>query len=132
MGQHDPEQLFSFQNKNIDVSFVNGISVMKCTDRIDIYNSPIFDATIDMLISQNNNSVLLNMKDVFYIDSSGLGALICGMRKLKKEGRFFKIVGLNDFVKKVIERARISNYFDIYETEDEALKSIDTKSVENE
>jgi anti-sigma B factor antagonist len=97
---------------------------MKCSDRIDIYNSPIFDATIDMLISENKNSVLLNMEDVFYIDSSGLGALISGMRKLNKDGRFFKIAGLNDFVKKVINRARMDNYFDIYETEEEAMRSL--------
>lgn len=124
MGQQDFYHPFSFPNKNIDVKFNNGISVVRCIDRIDIYNSPVFDATIDMLISQNKNSVLLDMNEVFYIDSSGLGVLISSMRKLQKDGRFFKIIGLSDFVKKVIRRARMENYFDIYETEEDAMKSI--------
>jgi anti-sigma B factor antagonist len=124
MGQQEPFSPLNLQNKNMDVKFINGVTVIKCVDRIDIYNSPVFDAAIDMLISHNNNPVLFNMKDVFYIDSSGLGVLISSMRKLKKEGRFFKLVGLSDFVKKVINRARMDNYFDIYETEEDAFRSI--------
>ncbi|HOP30367.1 MAG TPA: STAS domain-containing protein [Spirochaetota bacterium] len=124
MGQQETFSHFSFSNPGIDIKIVNGIAVVKCIDRIDIYNSPVFDAAIDMLIRQSNNSVLLNMRDVFYIDSSGLGVLISSMRKLNKDGRFFKIFGLGEFVKKVFKRSLMTTYFDIYETEEDALMSI--------
>ncbi len=125
MGQQEAFPQFSFSNPNIDIKIINGIAMVKCFDRIDIYNSPVFDAAIDMLIQQSKNSVVLNMENVFYIDSSGLGVLISCSRKLNKEGRFFKIVGPGEFVKKIFNRSRMTTYFDIYETEEDALRSID-------
>lgn len=124
MGQQEAFPQFSFSNPNIDIKIINGIAMVKCFDRIDIYNSPVFDAAIDMLIQQSKNSVVLNMENVFYIDSSGLGVLISCSRKLNKEGRFFKIVGPGEFVKKIFNRSRMTTYFDIYETEEDALRSI--------
>jgi anti-sigma B factor antagonist len=124
MGQQDASPHFSFSNQNIDIKIINGVALVKCVDRIDIYNSPVFDAAIDMLIQQSRNSVVLNMEDVFYIDSSGLGVLISSSRKLNKDGRFFKIVGPGEFVKKIFNRSRMTTYFDIYETEEDAFRSI--------
>jgi anti-anti-sigma factor len=125
MGQQEAFSKFSFSAQNVDIQINNGIAVVKCVDRIDIYNSPAYDTAIDMLIKQSDNSVLFNMEEVFYIDSSGLGVLISSKRRLNSAGRFFKIIGPGDFVRKVLHRSRMTTYFDIYDTEEDALKSID-------
>lgn len=112
---------------NIDIKTVNDISVVKWRDNINIYNAPAFKAFIDNLIDQNRNLLILNLDEVDYIDSSGLGVLITCMKQLTKIGGILKIGGMSESVQRVFKIMQSSNIFQIYNTEAEALKSFDNK-----
>ncbi len=115
-----PETSNAFEIKNI-----GEITVIKCNDRLNIYNVSIFSKLINNLISEHTSSILVDMKDLLYIDSSGLGVLFATMNRLKKNNIGFKLIGLTQGIKKLFIRSDIENIFDIYETEEAAMKSLE-------
>lgn len=108
---------------NIDIKTINNLSILKWRDNINIYNAPSFKAFIDNLIAQNRILLILNLDEVDYIDSSGLGVLITCMKQLAKTGGMLKIGGMSESVQRVFKIMQSSNIFEIYNTEAEAVKS---------
>jgi anti-sigma B factor antagonist len=90
---------------------------------IDLYNAPEIVNMINKLTEENKYNVILNLKDVFYIDSSGIGALISGLLDLKERQSELKLINVNDFVKKVFVLTNLTSLFDIYGSEEEAIKA---------
>ncbi len=92
--------------------------------RLDAHMSLDVEAKIaevlDKYISQN---VILNMKEVDYISSSGLRIIVSFLRDLTKEKRKLKLCNLNKSVLKVFEVVELLDMFDIYSSEKKALKS---------
>jgi len=65
--------------------------------------------------------VIINLEKVSYIDSSGIGALISSLSNLKKYQGGLKIINVYASVKKVFELTKLTSFFEIYESEGEAL-----------
>jgi len=68
-------------------------------------------------------SLLLNMKNVTYISSSGLGALVSLMKRLGRQEGIMKICCLQPDVREVFEVMQLTKIFEIFETEEEAVAS---------
>ena len=75
------------------------------------------------MISEENPHVLVNLSEVNFIDSSGLTSLVAGMRDADKIDGSFRICNVHPEAKLVFEVTMMDSVFDIYETEEEALKS---------
>ncbi len=112
---------------NIEIRKINDISIVKLSDKLNICSVPEIDDFINNLIEQNKNSFILDLDELSYIDSSGLGALITITVKLKKKGGSLKIIGLMGFVRKIFEVTNSTALFEIYESEEEAVKSFAPK-----
>jgi anti-sigma B factor antagonist len=69
---------------------------------------------------------IINMEDVEYIDSSGIGALIFISSTLKKMNLKLAITNIHGSVKKVIELTKLMSYFPIVATLEEAIKKMNT------
>ncbi len=65
--------------------------------------------------SPESQSLVINLEQVDFLDSSGLGALVGIARKKKAAGALFKLANLNERVKKVFELTNASTLFDIYD-----------------
>lgn len=102
---------------------IEGKAILDIEGDIDLYNAPEFKAEVNRLIEEGKYHVLVNMAQVSYIDSSGVGALITGMSNLKKYQGTLKITTIVPSVKKVFELTRLNTFFQIYETEEQALRS---------
>ena len=77
----------------------------------------------DTIGSKPYQFLVLNMGKVNYIDSSGLGVLVSAFKRMKEVGGTVKLCGLQPRVKAVLDVTRMSQVFEIYEVEDEAVKS---------
>ncbi|MEA5515130.1 STAS domain-containing protein [Nodularia sp. UHCC 0506] len=74
---------------------------------------------ITNLISTGADIVLIDLKDVNFIDSSGLGALVAAMQSVKQaEGKLF-ICSINDQVKTMFELTKMDRILHIFATRDE-------------
>jgi len=92
----------------------NGIVILDIVGEIDLYNAPNIKSFIAKKIEQQKYSILINMEEVSYIDSSGIGALISSLSSLKKYQGSLKISNIHASVKKVFELTKLTSFFEIY------------------
>ena len=67
--------------------------------------------------------ILLNLGDVTYIDSSGIGELVSAFTAVRKEGGELKLLNLTQKIQDLLAITKLLTVFDVYENEDEALSS---------
>jgi Anti-anti-sigma regulatory factor (antagonist of anti-sigma factor) len=66
---------------------------------------------------------VINLDKVSYIDSSGIGALISSLSNLKKYQGGLKICNVSGSVRKVFELTKLTSFFEIYDSEQEAISA---------
>jgi len=97
------------------------ISVME--ERLDAHNSDELKSEMNSLFEAGIKDIIINLKDVRFIDSSGLGVLVSGYKNSSARQGSLKLSGLQTQVKSMFELTRLYRVFDIYSTTDEALLS---------
>lgn len=97
------------------------VVILDIQGEIDLYNAPEIKDTMQKLIEAEKYSIIINLEQVSYIDSSGIGALISGLSNLKKYQGSLKIINVYASVKKVFELTKLTSFFEIYDSEEEAL-----------
>jgi anti-sigma B factor antagonist len=78
---------------------------------------------INSLIAQQRTYVLLNMADVPYIDSGGLGQLVASYGSVKKAGGALKLLNVNARNHDLLSITRLVTLFDTFEAEGSAIRS---------
>jgi len=68
-------------------------------------------------------NILLNMAEVFYIDSSGLGELVAAYTTAQRRGGKLKLMKLTQRVQDVVQLTKVYRVFEVYNDEDTAVKS---------
>jgi anti-sigma B factor antagonist len=75
------------------------------------------------LTAQGAKKVLLNLSDVSYIDSSGIGELVSGFTSVANAGETLKLLGLTKRVKDLLQITKLYTVFDVHEEEAHAIRS---------
>jgi anti-sigma B factor antagonist len=75
------------------------------------------------LLHQGKKSVLLNLAQVTYVDSAGLGALVSAYTTVTREGGSLKLVNITKKLQDLLSITKLLTVFDTYESEDEAIRS---------
>ncbi|HON79099.1 MAG TPA: STAS domain-containing protein [Spirochaetota bacterium] len=99
------------------------IVLLDITGEIDLYNAPEIKDIINKLIEEQKYNVIINLEKVSYIDSSGIGALISSLSNLKKYQGGLKIINVYASVRKVFELTKLTSFFEIFDSEEDALSS---------
>lgn len=90
---------------------------------IDLYSSTVLREYVFNILKQHHPRVLIvELTDVSYIDSSGIATLVEGLQLAQKSATRFKLAGLSKRVLEVFELVRLERVFDIYPSEEEALR----------
>ncbi|HEX9654418.1 MAG TPA: STAS domain-containing protein [bacterium] len=92
--------------------------------RLDSTVSPQFKAELLRLVEdKKEKKILIDLKKVDYVDSSGLGALLFGHRQLKSNSGKLKLVHLSTKIRTLIKIAKLDDVLEGFTSEKEALKS---------
>ena len=75
------------------------------------------------MAKEGQQNVLLNLQDVSYIDSSGLGTLVSGFATLTSSGARLKLLNLTSRVKDLLLITKLYTVFDVFEDEAAAIAS---------
>ena len=102
----------------------DGVTILDLSGRI-ILGEPtaMLRDTFQDLITRGQKKVLLNLADVHYIDSSGLGALVSGFTTLTNQQGQLKLLNLAKKVQDLLQITKLLTVFDVYEDEIAAVKS---------
>lgn len=91
---------------------------------IDLAHSPAMrKVLLGEIKEKHTRKVYLNLKNVRYIDSSGIASLVEGLKASRDQGSRMILYGLNSSVREVMELSRLQKIFEIYENEEQALSS---------
>ena len=103
---------------------VDGVTVLDLNGRITLGEGSVQlrDAIRD-LIGKGQKSILLNLSDVNYIDSSGLGELVSAYTTARNQGAALKLLGLTKKVNDLLQLTKLYTVFDIYDDEASAIAS---------
>jgi anti-sigma B factor antagonist len=92
-------------------------------ERLDAHNSEELKAELNRLFESGMKDLLIDLKEVRFIDSSGLGVLVSGFKNASSRQGNLKLCGLQTQVRSMFELTRLHRVFDIFQTVDEALES---------
>jgi anti-sigma B factor antagonist len=81
------------------------------------------------LLSKGHKKILLNLSDVNYIDSSGLGNLVSSFTSARKQGGELKLLNLTNKVHDVMQITRLYTVFEILDDEAAAVKSFGQTAI---
>ena len=79
--------------------------------------------TLRGLVSGGQKKILLNLGEVSYIDSSGIGELVSGFTTVTNSGGQLKLLNLAKRVKDLLQITKLYTVFDVHEDEAEAVRS---------
>jgi anti-sigma B factor antagonist len=75
------------------------------------------------LLHQGKKNILLNLGQVQYVDSAGLGALVSAYTTVTREGGSLKLVNVTKKLQDLLSITKLLTVFDTYDSEDEAVRS---------
>jgi len=103
---------------------VGGVSVLDLAGKIVLGEGDMqIKERIRDLLSDGQKRILLNLGEVSYIDSAGLGALISSYTTTKREGGHLKLVNLTKRIQDLLAITKLITVFETFDAEAEALAS---------
>ena len=109
---------------NVSTRDAGGIKILDLSGKITIGKGDLtLRDAVDRALKEGHATVLLNLTDVSYMDSAGIGELVaCYKRVLERNGKM-KLVNPAGRARDLLALTKLDEYFDTFETEQEALAS---------
>lgn len=103
---------------------VNGITVLDIEGRIVLgEESNSFRERVKSLLAAGKKKIVLNMSNVSYIDSAGLGTLVATFHSARSQGATLKLANLGSKFREVLQVTKLMTVFDTYDNEAAAVQS---------
>jgi anti-sigma B factor antagonist len=83
----------------------------------------ILREAIDELLAEGRRRVLLNLSEVAFLDSAGVGELVAGLKTARRFGAELKLLNVGERVYSTLDMARLLPTFETYKDEAEAIRS---------
>lgn len=98
------------------------ITIFDVSGDIDLATSPeLRKALLRELREVRAPRVVLNLKQVRYIDSSGVASLVEGLKASRDVGSRFVLFGLNKTIREVLQLSKLLRIFEVYDDEEQAV-----------
>jgi len=112
-------------NFDIKTEQLDGDSyVISLSGEVDLYTAPEFKQQLLEVIGQGAKEVVVDFTDTTFIDSTTLGVLVGGVKRLRANEGQLSLVCSDRNITKIFEITGLDKVFDIYASRDEALSRI--------
>jgi anti-sigma B factor antagonist len=103
---------------------VSGVNVLDIEGRIVLgEESNSFREKVKSLLAAGKKKVVLNLANVSYIDSAGLGTLVATFHSARSQGATLKLANLGAKFKEVLQVTKLITVFDTYDSDTAAIQS---------
>jgi len=103
---------------------VDGVSVLELDGRIVLgEESNALREKVKGMLAAGQKKIVLDMQQVTYIDSAGLGALVAAHHSARTQGASLKLAHLGSKFKEILQVTKLLTVFDVYDTEAAAIAS---------
>ena len=103
---------------------IEGVNIVDLSGRITIGEGTIvLKDAVRNLLQRNEKKILLNLADVSYIDSSGIGELVSSFTTVGNQGGKLKLLSLTKKVHDLLSITKLLTVFEVFEDEAKAIRS---------
>jgi anti-sigma B factor antagonist len=99
----------------------DGIEVIDVQGEIDIYTAPRLRELLIALVSRGGYQLVVNLDKVGFLDSTGLGVLVGGLRRVRAHDGSLDLVCTQHRILNIFRITGLTEVFGIYQTVDQAL-----------
>lgn len=107
---------------------VGEVSLLDLSGRLVLDDGDgLFRDRVNDLLGRGRLKIVVNLKDVTYIDSCGLGVLIAKLVSVRNRGGDLKLIHLSPRSHRVFEICKLQNVFEAFDSEADAIASFSTR-----
>ena len=118
-------ELGSVRNTTVELSLDtrqhNGRTIIEVGGEIDVYTAPKLRDRISELVADGNYHLVIDMENVDFLDSTGLGVLVGGLKKLRAHDGSMQLICTQERLLKIFRITQLAKVFAIYESQADAL-----------
>jgi anti-sigma B factor antagonist len=108
----------------IEKRTVGDITILDCSGKITLGEGTMtVRNTVRDILKNNGKKIILNLGDVNYIDSSGIGELVSSYTTVANSGGQFKLLNLTKKIHELLQITKLLTVFQVFENEQAALAS---------
>jgi anti-sigma B factor antagonist len=100
----------------------NEITLLKMSGDLDMYTLPMAKERMNQLIDEKKCRIIIDLENVAYVDSSGLGFFIGSLKKLRENNGDLKLINLNNYIHGIFKLIHLHTIISIFDNLDDALK----------
>ena len=100
----------------------NNIPLLEVNGEVDAYTSLQVEEAIGKILDEGKFKILLDLSDLNYIDSTGLGVLVKVLKRARTNKGDIRLFNLNRRVENVFKLTNLTRVFKIYKNREKALK----------
>jgi len=102
-------------------------SIIALEGEVDVYTAPQLKQQIISLLDNDITKIIVDLTDVAYLDSTALGVLIGGLKRLRERDGSLSLICPNPRIRRIFEITGLDKIFDMYQTQDEARSAEKSK-----
>ena len=110
---------------------INDVSILALSGRLDLASGTTLKQQVKELFDQEKLSFHMNLAEVEFINSSGLGTLVSIMKEVRLRKGRLTLSNLASYVQEIFDITQLSHIFEIFGTEEEALNSYQSTAAVN-
>ncbi len=107
----------------LNIEAIDDVNVIEIIGRLEAANRDALKKAVEAHLAEAQTKFLLDLGQLDFIDSSGLGCLVSCLRSADRAGGALKIVALQDYVAKLFETTRLDRVFEVFAERSQALKT---------
>ncbi len=105
---------------SIETDKTQSVSVMKVKGRVDSETAPDLDSALTKLLTDNRNKIVLNLKDVDYLSSAGLRAMVKALKGAQGAGGDVRLASVPKPIEGILLTIGMMQMFKLFSTNEEA------------
>lgn len=105
----------------LDVVERSGFAVLAVQGEVDVYTAPQFREQLIQLVDQGQRKIVVDLEGVEFLDSSGLGVLVGGLKRVRTHDGDLTLVCPQRRLLKLLEITGLTTVFSIYDSVDAAV-----------
>jgi anti-sigma B factor antagonist len=90
-----------------------GVAVVNVQGEVDVYTAPRLREELHRCLDEGKNKIVVNLADVAYMDSSGLGVLIGALKRAREEHGDLVVAAPNARISRILEVTGLSKIFNV-------------------
>jgi anti-sigma B factor antagonist len=110
----------------INEIFSGQLLIIELNGRLDALMAEKADKYFNETVSKNNRDILLDLKNLSYINSTGLRIFIIAFKKQKEKSRRLMVCNMQKKIKEVFQHSGFDNFFEIELTKEQSLADYDS------